>query len=63
MMSEILELELFNYLNEMEERGDAQATHLLNLWQMGKLPDHIWDYINENNNLRHWRKGWNDNES
>ena len=47
----------------MEERGDAQATYLLNLWQMDKLPDHIWDYINKNNDLRHWRKGWNNNES
>lgn len=59
MMSEILELELFNYLNEMEERGDAQATHILKLWQMDGLPESVLDYINKEEHLRHWRKGWN----
>lgn len=59
MMSNILELELFNYLNEMEERGDGQATYLLNLWQMDGLPESVLDYINEEEHLKHWRKGWN----
>ena len=59
MMSDILEIELFNYLNEMEERGDGQAAYLLELWQMDGLPESILDYINEEERLRHWRKGWN----
>tara|TARA_B110000211_G_C13815630_1_gene436882 strand:- start:63 stop:248 length:186 start_codon:yes stop_codon:yes gene_type:complete len=59
MMSDILEIELFNYLNEMEERGDEQAAYLLKLWQMDGLPESVLDYINEEERLRHWRKGWN----
>ena len=59
MMSDILELELFNYLNEMEKRGDKQADYLLKLWQMDGLPESILDYINEEERLRHWRKSWN----
>ena len=59
MMSDILEIELFNYLNEMEERGDGQAAYLLKLWQMDGLPESVLDYINEEERLRHWRKGWN----
>jgi len=59
MMSDILEIELFNYLNEMEERGDGQAAYLLELWQMDGLPESVLDYINEEERLRHWRKGWN----
>ena len=55
MMSDILELELFNYLNEMEERGDGQAAYLLELWQMDGLPESVLDYINEEENLKHWR--------
>ena len=47
MMSDILELELFNYLNEMEERGDGQAAYLLKLWQMDGLPESVLDYINK----------------
>lgn len=47
MMSDILEIELFNYLNEMEERGDGQAAYLLELWQMDGLPESVLDYINK----------------
>ena len=47
MMSDILEIELFNYLNEMEKRGDKQADYLLKLWQMDGLPESVLDYINK----------------